>query len=75
MLNPDAKPGGKTSRRRTPSVDGAGEFFFFIKHSSLFAVIVNKNTGGPRYMREIGTPNIDSHITNLHLKRPRMTVN
>ena len=24
MLNPDAKPGGKTSRRRTPSVDGAG---------------------------------------------------
>jgi hypothetical protein len=24
MLNPDAKPGGKTSRRRTPSVDGQG---------------------------------------------------
>jgi hypothetical protein len=33
------------------------------------------NTGGPRYMREIGTPKIDSHITNLHIKRPRMTVN
>jgi len=26
-------------------------------------------------MREIGTPNIGSHITNLHIKRPRITVN
>jgi len=25
-------------------------------------------TGGPHYMREIGTPNIDSNITNLHIK-------
>jgi len=26
-------------------------------------------------MREIGTPKIGSHITNLHIKRPRITVN
>jgi len=32
-------------------------------------------TGGPRYMREIGTQKIDSHITNSHIKRPRVTVN
>jgi len=34
----------------------------------------NINTGGPRYMLEIGTPKIESHITNSHIKRPRMTV-
>jgi len=33
------------------------------------------NTGGPCYMREIGTPKIDWHIMNLHLKRPKITVN
>ncbi len=33
------------------------------------------NTGGPRNMREIGTPKIGSHIMNLHIKRPRITVN
>ncbi len=32
-------------------------------------------TGGPRYMREIGTPKIGSHIMNLHIKRPRNTIN
>jgi hypothetical protein len=32
-------------------------------------------TGGPRYMREIRTPKIGSHITNSHIKRPRITVN
>jgi len=26
-------------------------------------------------MRWIGTPKIDSHIMNSHIKRPRMTVN
>jgi hypothetical protein len=26
-------------------------------------------------MREIGTPKIDSHIKNSHIKRPRMTDN
>jgi len=26
-------------------------------------------------MREIGTPKIGFHITNLHIKRPRITVN
>ncbi len=31
-------------------------------------------TGGPRYMRKIGTKKIGSHITNSHIKRPRMTV-
>jgi len=30
---------------------------------------------GPRYMQEIGSPKIGSHITNLHLKRPKITVN
>ncbi len=32
-------------------------------------------TGGPRYMREIGTPKIDSNKTNSNIKRPRMTDN
>jgi len=32
-------------------------------------------TGGPRYMREIGTQKIGLHITNSHIKRPRVTVN
>ncbi len=35
----------------------------------------HSNTGGPRYMREIGTAKIGSHIRNSHVKRPRMTVN
>jgi len=36
----------------------------------------NKNcTGGPRCIREKGTPKIGSHITNSHIKRPRITVN
>jgi len=26
-------------------------------------------------MREIGTPKIGSHISNSHIKRPRITVN
>jgi len=29
-------------------------------------------TGGPPYMRKIGTPKIGSHIMNLHIKRPRI---
>jgi len=33
------------------------------------------STGGPRYMREIGTPKIGSNIMNLHIKRPRITIN
>ncbi len=33
------------------------------------------STGGPRYMLEIGTPQICSHIMNLHIKRPTITVN
>ncbi len=32
-------------------------------------------TVGPRYMRVMGTPKIDSHIMNSHIKRPRMTDN
>ncbi len=35
----------------------------------------NVNTGGPRYMQEIGTPKIGWNIMNWHIKRPRMTVN
>jgi hypothetical protein len=33
------------------------------------------STGGPRYMRYIGTKKFGLHITNLHIKRPRMIVN
>jgi len=33
------------------------------------------NTDGPHYMWEIGTLKIDSNITNLHIKRPRITIN
>jgi len=33
------------------------------------------NTVGPRYMRGIWTPKIDSHIMNSNIKRPRMTDN
>jgi len=33
------------------------------------------NTGVPRFMREIGTPKICSHIINSHIKRPTITVN
>ncbi len=32
-------------------------------------------TGGPRYMREIGTKILGSHITNLHIKRPSIPIN
>jgi len=34
-----------------------------------------KYTGGHSYMQEIGTPKIGSHIMNLNIKRPRITVN
>jgi hypothetical protein len=33
------------------------------------------STVGPRYMREIWTPKIDSNIMNSNIKRPRMTDN
>jgi len=33
------------------------------------------STVGPRYMWEIETPKIGSHIMNSHIKRPRITVN
>jgi hypothetical protein len=45
---------------------------------SLYSVASVKNecTGGPHCMREIGTPKIGSHIVmNLHIKRPRITIN
>jgi len=32
-------------------------------------------TGGPHYIREIGTPKICSHIMNSHIKRSTITVN
>jgi len=41
----------------------------------LYLQNISNYTGGPRYMREIGTPKIDSHIMNLHIKRPRNTIN
>jgi len=37
--------------------------------------VTDRNTGGPRYVREIGTPKIGSHIMNLNIKRPRITIN
>jgi hypothetical protein len=33
------------------------------------------DTGGPGYMRDIGTPKTGLHITNSYIKRPRITVN
>jgi len=33
------------------------------------------NTGGPRYIREIGTPKKCSNIMNSHIKRSTITVN
>ncbi len=33
------------------------------------------NTGGLHYMRYIGAKKLESHITNLHIKRPGMNVN
>jgi hypothetical protein len=33
------------------------------------------STGGPRYMREIGTKILGSHIMNFHLKRPTIPIN
>jgi len=33
------------------------------------------STGGPRYMREIGTLKVGWHIKILHIKRPRITLN
>jgi len=40
-----------------------------------YFVISYRNTGRPRYMREIGTPKKGLHIMNLHIKRPWITVN
>jgi len=40
-----------------------------------FSTLLFESTGGPRYMREIGTPKIGLHVINLHIKRPRITVN
>ncbi len=31
-------------------------------------------TGGPRYMRKIGTRKLGSHITNSHIKRPWISI-
>ena len=37
--------------------------------SRLVVSVIQSYTGGPRYMREIGTPKIGSHITNSHMKQ------
>ncbi len=41
-------------------------------HPDVVSII---HTGEPRYLREIGTSKIGLHITNLHMKRPRITIN
>ncbi len=38
-------------------------------------MIIFSGTSGPRFMCEIGTQKIGSHIMNLHIKRPRIIVN
>jgi len=38
-------------------------------------ILRNTGTGRPRYMREIGTPKICSHIMNSNIERPTVTVN
>ncbi len=35
----------------------------------------NKSTGGPCYIREIGTEKLGLHIMNSHVKRPRTPIN
>ncbi len=49
----------------------------FLTKKSVLSIVLSifANTGGPRYMREIGTPKIGSHVMNLHMKRPRITIN
>jgi len=37
-------------------------------------VVLNLNTGGPRYMREKGTLKIGSHIMNSHIKISKITI-
>jgi len=44
-------------------------------HQLIASKVFIESTGGPRYMREKGTPKIGLHITNLHIKRPRIIVN
>jgi len=39
-----------------------------------YSTYTNTHAGLPHYIRKIGINEICSHITNLHLKRPRMTV-
>ena len=43
--------------------------------TTIFCLHFIQYTGGPRYIREIGTPKIGLNIMNFHIKRPRMTVN
>jgi hypothetical protein len=56
-------------------------FFLCLPHFVFIGVLEGSkgspknSTVGPRYMQWIGTEKFGSHITNLHIKRPRMTVN
>ncbi len=43
--------------------------------TSIFNFLRKICTGGPRYMRQIGTVEYDLHITSSNIKRPRMTIN
>jgi hypothetical protein len=59
-------------------------FWFYIERSIFSFQMFDKTnlqkfnlqtTGGPRYIQEIVTKKLSSHIMNLHLKIPRIPVN
>jgi len=66
-------------KKCTYSVQKKNRFFrlgVFLCENYVYEVLqAFQDTGGPCYMREIGTPKIGSHIMNLHMKRPRITIN
>jgi len=46
-------------------------YFLNFQHTSSYF----PHTGGPHYMRKIGSPKIGSHIMNSHVKIPKITTN
>jgi hypothetical protein len=70
-INEETKSENKTIQFNT-SICYDLAFYYFTFHMSRSTV---QNTGGPRYIREIGTPKIGWHIMNSHIKRPTITVN
>ncbi len=49
----------------------AQNYFFESQNRLQWTPTESKNTGGPHYIRKIGTPKIGSHIMNSHIKDQR----